>query len=215
MNLLEFRDQTLPKTRVGGLGAISTVMNSRKDWTSARLLAGYQAGDQQAADAIFNRYLERLTRLRGTRLSPRLASRTDADDVVMSAWRSFFLGARAGNFSLLRSGDLWRLLVSITLHKLYRQVRHHSAEMRAVQSERPLNPVDDELHLLDHREPTPEECFALSDELEFALRSIRSFCAACGRVTSAGRDARQDRTRYRARRENRSSHVSSHSTALK
>jgi RNA polymerase sigma factor (sigma-70 family) len=150
-------------------------MSQQKDWTSARLLTGYQAGDQRAADAIFNRYLERLTRLARTRLSPRLASRTDPDDVVMSAWRSFFVGARAGQFSLLRSGDLWRLLVSITLHKLYRQVRRHSAELRSVNAERPLSLVNDESQLVDHREPTPEEALALSDELETLFVQLDPF----------------------------------------
>jgi RNA polymerase sigma factor (sigma-70 family) len=150
-------------------------MSRQDNWTSARLLIGFQAGDQRAADAIFHRYLERLTRLARTRLSPRLASRTDPDDVVMSAWRSFFVGARAGRFSLVRSGDLWRLLVSITLHKLYRHVRHHTAELRSIRVEGPLGLVDGESQLIDHREPTPEEALALSDELETLLAQLDPF----------------------------------------
>ncbi len=91
--------------------------------TSAELLARFQDGDDRAAEEIFERYIDRLTRLARSRLSPKLAHRLDAEDVVMSAWRSFFVAAGAGRFSLKRSGDLWRLLVSITLHKLYRQAR--------------------------------------------------------------------------------------------
>lgn len=150
-------------------------MNRRSDWTSARLLASYQGGDQPSAEAIFNRYCERLTRLARTRLSSRLASRTDPDDVVMSAWRSFFIGARDGRFSLQRSGDLWRLLVSITLHKLYRQARHHAADMRSVKTELCMEAVADPLQLADDREPNPAEAVALSDELESIFSQLDPF----------------------------------------
>ena len=46
----------------------------------------------------------------------------------MSAYRSFFIGAREGKFELRHAGDLWRLLVEVTLHKLYRSAEHHSAQ---------------------------------------------------------------------------------------
>ena len=67
-----------------------------------------------AAEALFVRYFERLKALARSRLSSRLARRTDAEDVVMSVYRSFFAGARAGRFTLTRGGDLWRLLSAIT-----------------------------------------------------------------------------------------------------
>lgn len=145
--------------------------------TSAELLARYRGGDEDAAGEIFRRYVERLTRLARSRLSPRLASRTDPEDVVLSAWRSFFVGARAGRFSLRRSGDLWRLLVSITMHKLYRQARRHSAEMRSLSVEQSLERTKEECLPADDREPTPEEALALADELEAVMARLD----ACGR----------------------------------
>jgi RNA polymerase sigma factor (sigma-70 family) len=139
--------------------------------TSAELLAGCQTGDQAAAEAVFGRYMQRLTLLARTRLSSRLASRTDPEDVVMSAWRSFFVGARDGRYSLRRSGDLWRLLVSITLHKLYHQARRHLADKRSPSVERPWQDVA-ERQPVDYREPLPEEAIALSDELEAILAKL-------------------------------------------
>jgi RNA polymerase sigma factor (sigma-70 family) len=148
------------------------MMNTPEEWSSATLLADVQAGDPRAAKAIFDRYVERLTRLAQTRLSPKLASRTDPEDIMMSAWRSFFVGARAGRFSLQRSGDLWRLLVSITLHKLYRQARHHSAARRNVGAEQSLSSAENGWEIADEREPTPDEAIALADEVEAIFNQL-------------------------------------------
>src|SRR5947207_198270 len=86
------------------------------DLSSAELLARY-VGDREeaAANAMFRRYADKLEALARSRLSKSLASRIDADDVVQSAYRSFFRIAGKGNVELLESGDLWRLLVRITL----------------------------------------------------------------------------------------------------
>lgn len=135
-------------------------------WTSLVLLEQFRVGDDAAAEALFARYFQRLTALARSRLSPRLASRTDPEDVVMSVYRSFFLGARAGHFTLGRGGDLWRLLASITKHKLLRQARHHNAERRSVRHEWPLDRVEGGTALASVPEPTPEEAAALADELE-------------------------------------------------
>jgi RNA polymerase sigma factor (sigma-70 family) len=142
--------------------------------TSAELFTRYQGGDDEAAEEIFRRYIERLTRLARSRLSPRLASRTDPEDVVLSAWRSFFLGARVGKFALRRSGDLWRLLASITLHKVYRQVRRHTAERRSVGVEQSLERMQQFLPAAD-QEPSPEEAIALADELETVMAKLDAF----------------------------------------
>jgi RNA polymerase sigma factor (sigma-70 family) len=142
--------------------------------TSTELLARFQEGDDLAAEEIFQRYIDRLTRLARGRLSPKLARRTDPEDIVMSAWRSFFLAARAGRFSLKRSGDLWRLLVSITMHKLYRQVRRHTAEMRAVGHELPSDQAHALMQVAQH-EPTPDEAVALAEEMEHVMSGLDDF----------------------------------------
>ncbi len=145
---------------------------NHESWTSSELLANVRAGDEQAAAAIFERYVQRLTLLARARLSPRLASRSDPEDIVMSAWRSFFVAARAGRFKLERSGDLWRLLVSITMHKLYRQVRRDSAVKRAIGREQSVDWHDDHWQPIDDREPTPDEAVTLADELESILARL-------------------------------------------
>ncbi len=140
--------------------------------TSAELLFRYQSGDDEAANAIFARYLDRLTRLARARLSEQLASRTDPEDVVLSAWRSFFVAAREGRYVLRRSGDLWRLLASITMHKLCRQVRHHRAIRRSIGLEESLTQLPLDSQPPNDREPTPEEGIALADELEAIMSQL-------------------------------------------
>jgi DNA-directed RNA polymerase specialized sigma24 family protein len=141
---------------------------------SAELLARYRAGNEDAAAELFARYVERLTLLARARLSPRLARRVDPEDIVLSAWRSFFVGARDGRLSVGAGGELWPLLVTITLRKLYRNVKHHTAERRTVDAEQSpdvaaavLEPVCSE--------PRPEHAAALADELEAILRGLGPF----------------------------------------
>jgi RNA polymerase sigma factor (sigma-70 family) len=151
------------------------VENPVNHGTSAELLARFREGDELAAEEIFERYIDRLTRLARARLSPKLARRTDAEDVVMSAWRSFFVAAGAGRFSLKRSGDLWRLLVSITLHKLYHQARRHTAERRTVGGEQPLDQTNDWMIAASDREPAPEEAIAIAEEIEQLMAGLDEF----------------------------------------
>src|SRR4051812_40067650 len=120
-------------------------------WTSLILLERYRRGDDRAADALFARYVERLTLLARSRLSSRLARRVDPEDVVMSVYRSFFVEARDGRFVLGRGGDLWRLLASMTRHKLSHQVRHQTAGRRSVERECSLDRAEGRGELMGER----------------------------------------------------------------
>ena len=140
---------------------------------SLELVRRVRAGDETAADALFHRYLERLIDLARSRLSRKMARRLDAEDVVQSAYRSFFLNIRHGRYQLLFSGDLWRLLAAITIHKVRRQVRRHTAEKRSVDLE---ESGILELILESQREgarmPTPDEAATLVDELQQVLAGL-------------------------------------------
>lgn len=130
------------------------------DFSSAQLLARCEAGEAAAAEEIFERYMRRLVPLARGRLAGRLARRVDAEDVVMSAWRSFFVAARDGRFSLQQGGDLWRLLAKITLRKVWRAAERHQAGKRQLDLE-----VAADSQLADC-EPGPDEAAALADEVQ-------------------------------------------------
>lgn len=142
--------------------------------SSRELLRRYQHGEGDAATAIFDRYVRRLIALARQRIGSKLRRRIDPEDVVQSAYRSFFRRAEDNEYVLQRGGDLWRLLASITLHKLYGQIERHTADRRHVDREQ-----DASSNLFMTRleaaapEPTPEETVALVEQVQVALATLR------------------------------------------
>jgi RNA polymerase sigma-70 factor (ECF subfamily) len=145
------------------------------DEPSAELMTRWREGDQRAAEALVERYTERLLALARSRMSTPLARHIDPEDVLQSAYRSFFVGTRDGRYVLQRSGDLWRLLAAITLHKLHHQVERHTAQKRTSTRTQSLDAKGSLYGLqaaqLNH-EPSPAEAAALADELEQVLRGL-------------------------------------------
>ena len=125
-----------------------------------------------SGDGFVYRYFVRLTALVRGRLGAKLRARVDADDVAMSAYRSFFVRAAAGQFELAETGDLWRLLARMALHKLSHQVERHTAEKRAVSHEERLTDSNGIARDIASLEPSPDEAAAVADELEFIMRSL-------------------------------------------
>jgi eukaryotic-like serine/threonine-protein kinase len=137
---------------------------------SKELLAGVEGGDNRAADEVFDRYVARLLALVRERIGPKLRRRIDADDIVQSTYRSFFVHAENGDFRLTESGDLWRLLASIALHKLYGQVEKHTAARRSIQREE----AADELATGQAAgiEPTGGEVVAITEQLQLISKRL-------------------------------------------
>jgi RNA polymerase sigma-70 factor (ECF subfamily) len=141
---------------------------------SADLLARWRAGDPQAEDELFARYTARLIAMARRRLSTRLARRVDAEDIVQSAYRCFCTAARDDHVVLRRSGDLWRLLATITLHKLHHQVERHTAAKRDLGREACFGGESSlaALGAAVARAPDPAEAAALIEELELVLTGL-------------------------------------------
>jgi DNA-directed RNA polymerase specialized sigma24 family protein len=90
-----------------------------------------KAGDQTAAAHVWNHFYARLIGLvcRKLRGSPRRA--VDEEDVVLSAFDTFFRRARDGQFPRLSDrDDLWHLLVKITERKALNQLRFQMRQKR-------------------------------------------------------------------------------------
>lgn len=146
------------------------------DHESLHLLNQWKAGDQDAAEEIFSRYMNRLIGLAKSRLSEKMKSRVDPEDIVQSAYRSFFRHAQDDRYELRRSGDLWRLLAAITINKTMGQVEFHTAAKRSIDQEGELT-AESVSHLVAHiavsREPSVEEAVALTDEIEVLLAMLQ------------------------------------------
>jgi eukaryotic-like serine/threonine-protein kinase len=139
---------------------------------TTRLLDDCRIGNEAAAREVFDRYLVRLTALARSRISPKLAARFDADDVVMSAYRSFFVGLRDDAFVVDNGHELWQLLVQITLRKLYHQVARHTAAKRNAKRDRRANRSDASQMELPVRAVTPADAAAVADELQWILSQL-------------------------------------------
>src|SRR5438874_10540817 len=89
------------------------------------------AGDQAAAQELWNRYFQRLVGLARAKLrgAPRRAA--DEEDVALSAFDSFCRGVGRGAFPRLAdSNDLWQLLLVITERKAYDLLARERAQKR-------------------------------------------------------------------------------------
>lgn len=145
------------------------------DEPSIDLLERYRQGDDQAATELFRRYVSRLTVLARARMAPKIARRFDPEDVVLSAYRTFFVRARNGQFTLNRSGDLWRLLVGIVQKKLYHQTAEHTAAKRSVDREIPLPAGGDsawQFLPVASRYPRAEEAVAMAELVEAFMAEL-------------------------------------------
>lgn len=142
---------------------------------SLNLLQRWRNGDEHAADELFEAYIDGLLAYVRRRMSPALARRVDAEDVVQSVYRSFFMRARDGQYVIERSGDLWRLLLGISFNKLQSQVEHHTAGKRSFRKEAAAADAqggDDGAFSPEAQGPTPEELLAVSEELELLLQQL-------------------------------------------
>jgi RNA polymerase sigma factor (sigma-70 family) len=129
-----------------------------------------QAGDPAAAEELFARYSQRLIGLARQHLGRKVASREDGEDVVQSVFRTFFRRSEGGEFQIDTSGELWRLLVTITVRKAQAKVRHHTAQQRNVGAE-----VPGDAALLAEalaREPRPDELVMVADEIDALVRGF-------------------------------------------
>jgi RNA polymerase sigma factor (sigma-70 family) len=89
------------------------------------------AGDEAAAERIFDRYFDKIVRLARSNLRKSRRRAADEEDVALQALASFFRGASDGRFSELKDRhDLWRLLATITIRKAAAQVRSEQRHKR-------------------------------------------------------------------------------------
>jgi len=131
----------------------------------AELMARLQAGDDTAATRVFQRYAQRLIALARSRLDARLRAKVDPEDVVQSAFKSFFLRQAHGDIELKDWEGLWAVLTLITVRKCGRWRERFQTERRNLDAEvSSWEALDDE--------PTPEEAAILAETVEQVMRGL-------------------------------------------
>jgi RNA polymerase sigma-70 factor (ECF subfamily) len=138
-------------------------------------LTRLRAGDDAAARAVFERFAHRLIGLARRQFHASLKHKVDPEDVVQSAYKSFFRGFDEGRFTIGNWDGLWGLLTLITLRKCADRVEYHRAECRDAIREAPA-PAEVERGAFGmealSREPTPPEAAILSETVEQLLGSL-------------------------------------------
>jgi RNA polymerase sigma-70 factor, ECF subfamily len=135
----------------------------------AAIMERLRHGDQSAARDVFQRFAQRLIALARSRLDARLQQKVGPEDIVQSAFKSFFVRQAAGQFDLDNWDSLWSLLTTIALRKCGLKIEHFRAACRDVRREgQPLPDEDDSATSWQAiaREPTPDEAAQLSDTIE-------------------------------------------------
>jgi DNA-directed RNA polymerase specialized sigma24 family protein len=80
---------------------------------------------------LWDRYHEGLLRIARQRLGERRRRSADEEDVVLSAFKSFCLGAAAGRYPNLDDRQsVWKLLLTITLRKANAELKRQFAQKR-------------------------------------------------------------------------------------
>jgi DNA-directed RNA polymerase specialized sigma24 family protein len=84
----------------------------------AHWISRLKAGEQNAAQPLFERYFRQMVRLARGWLQGMPSRSADAEDAALSAFATFCRGAERGQFPQVEDGDnLWPLLMTITARK--------------------------------------------------------------------------------------------------
>jgi RNA polymerase sigma-70 factor (ECF subfamily) len=141
----------------------------------ARLMTRLRSGEDAAACVVFERFAARLIAMARGRSNRLLARKVDPEDVVQSAFKSFFVRQRAGKLDVGGWDGLWNLLTVITLRKCADQAHYFLAGRR--DATREVSGPDggdgpDAWTVALDRQPRPEEAVILAETVEQLFRDV-------------------------------------------
>ena len=145
------------------------------DDTFVRLMARLRPGEDAAAREVFEQFANRLVALTRSRFNRLLARKVDPEDVVQSAYKSFFVRHRAGKLEVGGWDGLWNLLTLLTLRKCADRAEYFLADRRDAAREA-TDPAGgdgpDAWRLALDRQPRPEEAVILAETVEHLFRDL-------------------------------------------
>ncbi len=153
------------------------------DEAVTRWVESLEHGDEQAAARLWEYCFPRLLRYADKRLPQHLRRVLDEEDVALSAFKSFCMGAARGAFPDMQGRDeLWRLLMCITSRKAQARMRHELREKRGsgkvggesifLKGANSFGSVAGIGNVADGGAPTPEVLAQFSDECEHLMNLL-------------------------------------------
>src|SRR5262249_41563178 len=137
----------------------------------AEFLARLRNQDDTAARELFERFAHQLIALAHRHIGAGLRHKVDPEDVVQSAYKSFFFRYGAGKLDVVNWNSLWGLLTLITVRKCAERAAYHRAECRDSAREMSASQRDEAAPWQEPfgREPTPLEAAVLTETIEQLL----------------------------------------------
>lgn len=98
--------------------------------TDRSLVMRVRLGDEVAATELYERYAARVFGLVKSQMADVLRAQTEPEDIVQSVFKSVFRGMSAGNYDAPQGGTLWQLMAVIAVHKVRRNARKRTCDIR-------------------------------------------------------------------------------------
>ena len=140
-----------------------------------------KAGDEAAAQKLWERYFSKLVRLCRKKLSDHPRRAYDEEDVALSAFESFCQGAQKGkSFQLRDRGNLWPLLVIIATRKAIDYIERERRRKRGGGQVRGESAIADGeastgewgIEQVIGSEPTPEFAATVAEEYQRLMECL-------------------------------------------
>ncbi|REJ93543.1 MAG: RNA polymerase subunit sigma-70 [Planctomycetota bacterium] len=134
-----------------------------------------------AIDVIWQEYFEKLVHFAARRLGNTPRRDADEEDIALSAMMSFYRGAKAGRFPRLDDReDVWKILLTITVRKVQKRIRHQTTQKRgggAVRGESVFDRKDSAnaargLADILGAEPTPSLVAAMDEQFRLLMEVL-------------------------------------------
>jgi RNA polymerase sigma-70 factor (ECF subfamily) len=138
------------------------------------LMARLRNGDDAAAATIFHRFSRQLAALARRHLEGRLRQKVDPEDVLQSAYKSFYRRQADGRLAPSDWYELWNILTVLTIGRCIRYWERYTTARRDVRVEAtpPSASVDFDRQFLD-RQPSPQEGALLAETVERLLQGLK------------------------------------------
>jgi RNA polymerase sigma factor (sigma-70 family) len=148
------------------------MLDSGRDEGFDQMIARLKGGDASAEAIVFRRYVQRLIVLAASQFDEWMRDRADVENIVLSAYRSFFQRNERGEFDLAGWQELWSLLAVITLRKCTKRRKFLRAARRDIRREVDWADASDVTAWLADRTPTPDEAVVLTETIELLFQAM-------------------------------------------